>query len=60
MQLKFNRTSSLKESIAKKLVKILLLFFVIAILIFLLEKVDFPSPNKNFKKDITNEIIRLK
>tara|TARA_A100001015_G_scaffold304723_1_gene396371 strand:+ start:518 stop:700 length:183 start_codon:yes stop_codon:yes gene_type:complete len=60
MQLKFNRTSSLKESIAKKLVKLLLVFFVLGLLIFLLEKVNFPSPNKNFKKDVTNEIIKLK
>ena len=60
MQLKFNRTSSLKESIAKKLVKVLLVFFVIAFIVFLLDKFNFPSPEQNYKKDITNEIIKLK
>ena len=28
--------------------------------IFLIEKIDFPSPEQNYKIDITNEIKKLK
>jgi len=37
-----------------------LVFVVIIAGIFLIEKIDFPSPKENFKIDITNEIKRLK
>ena len=59
MQLKYNRQSSIGSSLLKILVKLLLaiVFFIIAI--FLIEKINFPSPEKNYKIDITNEIKKL-
>ena len=60
MQLKFNRQKSLGESLMHKMIKFILLAFIIIVLIFLLDKFNFPSPQKNIKEDITNEIIKLK
>ena len=37
----------------------MILIFVVAG-IFLIEKIDFPSPGKNYKIDITDEIKKLK
>ncbi|MFL2889912.1 MAG: hypothetical protein ACJZ4O_03575 [Pelagibacteraceae bacterium] len=60
MQLKFNKQSSLKESLLKKLVKILFIFVIMIIAIFLIDKINFPSPKDEIKKNITDEIIKLK
>ena len=59
MQLKYNRQSSLGSSLIKILVKLLIaiVFFILAI--FLIEKVNFPSPEKEFNIDVTNEIKKL-
>ena len=60
MQIKFKKKESIGQSLVKKLIKILLLCFVIIFSIFLLSKINFPVPKNNIKKDITNEIIKLK
>ncbi len=60
MQIKFKKQESIGQSLAKKLIKILLLCSVIIFSIFLLSKINFPVPKNNIKKDITNEIIKLK
>ena len=60
MQLKFNKQSSLKETLLKKLVKILFIFVILIIAIFLIDKINFPSPKDEIKKNITDEIIKLK
>ena len=60
MQLKFNQEKSIRQSIASRFIKLILIVLIIVIAIFLVEKVNFPAPEKNFKKDITNEIIKLK
>ena len=59
MQLKYNRQSSLGSSLIKILVKLLIaiVFFILAI--FLIEKVNFPSPEKKFNIDVTNENKKL-
>ena len=59
MQLKYNRKPSLGSSILKTLVKILLLIIIFIIAIFLIEKVSFPSPEKKYQIDVTNEIKKL-
>tara|TARA_X000001036_G_scaffold388879_1_gene385482 strand:- start:3655 stop:3834 length:180 start_codon:yes stop_codon:yes gene_type:complete len=59
MQLKYNRQPSLGSSIFKILIKLLLAIIVFIIIIFLLEKVNFPFPEKKFEIDITNEIKKL-
>ena len=60
MQLKYNRQQSIGSSIGRILIKLVLLLIVILIVIFLVEKIDFPSPEQNYKIDITNEIQKLK
>ena len=59
MQLKYNRRPSLGSSIIKTLLKILLVVIVFIFSIFLIEKISFPSPEKKFKIDVTNEIKKL-
>ena len=59
MQLKYNRQSSLGSSIIKTLFKLLLLIVVLIFAIFLVEKISFPSPEKKYQIDVTNEIKKL-
>ncbi len=60
MQLKYNRQRSIGSSIGRMLIKMVLLLILIIAGIFLIEKINFPSPEQNFKIDITNEINKLK
>ena len=59
MQLKYNRQPSLGSSLFKTTIKLLLLLVIILFSIFLIEKISFPSPEKKFNIDITNEIKKL-
>ena len=59
MQLKYNRQPSLGNSIIKTLIKLLLIFIIFIITIFLIEKISFPSPEKKYQIDVTNEIKKL-
>ena len=59
MQLKYNRQSSLGSSIIKNLLKLLLVVVVLIVAIFLIEKISFPSPEKKYQIDVTNEIKKL-
>ena len=59
MQLKYNRQPSLGSSILRILIKILLAIVFLIFIIFLVEKINFPSPEKKYKIDITNEIKKL-
>ena len=59
MQLKYNRQSSLGSSIIKTLFKLLLVVVVLIFVIFLIEKISFPSPEKKYQIDVTNEIKKL-
>ena len=59
MQLKYNRQSNLGSSIIRNLIKLMLVIIVFIFAIFLIEKVDFPSPEKKYEIDITNEIKKL-
>ena len=60
MQLKYNRSQNIGSSIFKILVRVILILLIIVIGIFLIEKINFPSPKQNYKIDITNEIKKLK
>ena len=60
MQLKYNRQSGIGSSIGKIQIKLVLFLVVLIIAIFLIEKINFPSPEQNYKIDITNEIKKLK
>ena len=59
MQLKYNRQTSLGTSILKTLLKLLLLIVILIVAIFLIEKISFPSPEKKYQIDVTNEIKKL-
>ena len=59
MQLKYNRQPKKGKTIFKILIKIILIIVLLIITIFLIEKIKFPSPEKKFKIDVTNEIKKL-
>ena len=59
MQLKYNRQKSLGSSLLKIFINLFLIILVFIIALFLIEKVNFPSPKKNFDIDITNDIKKL-
>jgi len=60
MQLKYNRQPSLGSSIARTLIKLILVLVLMIVAIFLIEKINFPSPEQKYKIDITDEINKLK
>ena len=59
MQLKYNRQPKVGNTLLKILVKLILVIVVLIFAIFLIEKVKFPSPEKKFEIDVTNEIKKL-
>tara|TARA_B100000575_G_C23089296_1_gene627954 strand:+ start:983 stop:1162 length:180 start_codon:yes stop_codon:yes gene_type:complete len=59
MQLKYNRQPKIGNTIFKLLIKVIFTIVLIIIVIFLIEKIKFPSPEKKFKIDVTNEIKKL-
>ena len=59
MQLKYNRQPSIGSSIIKILLKLILLLVFFIFVIFLIEKISFPSPEKKYQIDVTNEIKKL-
>ena len=60
MQLKYNRQPTIKGSISIMLIKLVLILILITVGVFLIEKINFPTPEKNYKIDITDEIKKLK
>ena len=59
MQLKYNRQPSLGSSIIRTLAKLFLVIVIFIFAIFLIEKIKFPSPEKKYQIDVTNEIKKL-
>mgnify|MGYP001357979970 CR=1 FL=1 len=59
MQLKYNRQPTLGSSIIKTLMKLFLLIIVFIFVIFIIEKISFPSTEKKYQIDVTNEIKKL-
>ena len=59
MQLKYNRGPKIGSSIIGFLVKLLLVTIAFIFFAFLIEKINFPSPEKKNQIDITNEIKKL-
>ena len=59
MQLKYNRQPSIGSSIIKTLLKLILLIAFFIFVIFLIEKISFPSPEKKYQIDVTDEIKKL-
>ena len=59
MQLKYNRQPSLGSTFIKTLIRLLIVIIIFIIAIFFIEKINFPSPKKNYDIDITNDIKKL-
>ena len=59
MQLKYNRQPKIGNTIFKLLIKLIFIIVLLVLAIFLIEKIKFPSPEKKFKIDVTNEIKKL-
>ena len=59
MQLKYNRSPSIGSTILKTLIKLFFAIIIFILAIFLIEKIKFPSPEKKFNIDITNDIKKL-
>ena len=59
MQLKYNRQPSFGSSLLRTSVKLLLVVILFILAIFLIEKINFPSPEKKYNIDITNDIKKL-
>tara|TARA_Y100000591_G_scaffold271390_1_gene246555 strand:- start:12 stop:191 length:180 start_codon:yes stop_codon:yes gene_type:complete len=59
MQLKYNRKPKIGNTLFKLLVKLIFTIVLIVFAVFLIEKIKFPSPEKKFKIDVTNEIKKL-
>ena len=59
MQLKYNRQPKIGNTILKILLKIIFLTVLLILVIFLIEKIKFTSPEKKFQIDVTNEIKKL-
>lgn len=59
MQLKYNRQPGIGNSLIKLIIKLLFIVIIFILAIFLIEKINFPSPSKKYEIDITNEIKKL-
>ena len=61
MQFNYNNNPiSKRPPFKKKIINFFLFFLASLLVIFLLSKFNFPSPEKEVIKKITNEIIKLK
>ncbi len=59
MQLKYNRQPSFGSSLIRLIIKLLIVVIIFIFSIFLIEKIDFPRPEKKYEIDITNDIKKL-
>ena len=59
MQLKYNRQPSLGSTLIRTLIKLFIAIILFIVAIFLIEKINFPSPNKKYDIDITNDIKKM-
>jgi hypothetical protein len=59
--MQFDKKTSLGKpnTILRLLIKVFLVFFLFFILIILMNKIEFPSPNKEIKKIIPNENLKI-
>ena len=58
--MQFQRNSSIATNSMKKVViKVFLIFLIIFISLILVDKIDFPSPNKKIEKIIPNENLKI-
>jgi len=59
MQFHKKTSASKSGSLIRILIKIMLLFFVLLFLTVLIDKINFPHPNKKIEKIISNEDFKV-
>ena len=57
--MQFIKKTSSSKNILKIALKLILILFVIFGIVFLLNKIDFPAPNKEIEKIISNENFKI-
>ena len=59
--MQFHKKTSVGKSgfLIRILIKVVLLFFVVALLVVLVDKINFPHPNKKIEKIIPNENFKV-
>ena len=57
--MQFVKKTSLRRNILSLVFKLVLVFIVILGIIFLLNKIEYPSPNKEMEKIIPNENFKI-
>tara|TARA_B100000780_G_scaffold12797_1_gene8670 strand:- start:1096 stop:1278 length:183 start_codon:yes stop_codon:yes gene_type:complete len=60
MQFNYSKRFTTRTSIKRKIINFFLIILVLFLALFLLSKFNFPTPKNEIKKNITNEIIKLK
>ena len=60
MQFNYNSRFTSRVSTKKKIINFFLYVLAFLLVLFLLSKFNFPAPKQEIKKNITNEIIKLK
>jgi len=57
--MQFIKKTSSSRNILGLIIKLALVFFAIIVIVFLLNKVDFPAPKKVIEKIISNENFKI-
>tara|TARA_B100001057_G_scaffold370023_1_gene373827 strand:+ start:49 stop:228 length:180 start_codon:yes stop_codon:yes gene_type:complete len=57
--MQFTKNTSSSQRIVRFLVKVFLILFIILVVIFFLNKIDFPAPKKEIEKIIPNENFKI-
>jgi len=57
--MQFVKKTSSRQSIFGIMIKLSLVFLVVLAVIFLLNQIDFPTPNKEIEKIIQNENFKI-
>ena len=57
--MQFIKKTSSSRNIIGLIIKLALVFFAIIVIVFLLNKVDFPAPKKVIEKIISNENFKI-
>tara|TARA_B100001540_G_C15707950_1_gene597097 strand:- start:250 stop:429 length:180 start_codon:yes stop_codon:yes gene_type:complete len=57
--MQFIKKTSSRRSILGYVIKLGLVLFVILVIVFLLNKIDFPAPKKDIEKIIPNENFKI-
>tara|TARA_Y100000815_G_C13212629_1_gene451200 strand:+ start:49 stop:234 length:186 start_codon:yes stop_codon:yes gene_type:complete len=59
MQFQRNTSTGKLSHTIKLLIKLIVIVFILFLTLILLNKIDFPSPNKKIEKNISNENFKV-